>query len=255
MILRRVPAGALLVTGMTACGGGGGDGPREPVPPGWEGEIELTRIVRHRPAAAPENYLFASARFEDDLETMWLDAGPEISLTGPAGDIVLERTDVLGRIVYQKESGTDIDPSLFVNGASYGLDVGGSSRDYGLPGFTLDDALTVPETFQLSSPDLSSGELVIAAAATSLSLTWTPSPADRVEIILAVASNGVATYRTHSVADDGGFDVPAESLAALPPGDGALTIRRVIDTPLVFPEEGEGIGIGGDGVDCLLVRE
>lgn len=239
----------------TACGGGSGDGPREPVPPDWTGEIDLTRIVRNRPDAPPEDYLFASARFENDAGTLSLDAGPELTLPGPAGEIRLVRIDVLGRIVYQKEPGTDIDPALFVNGATYGLDVSGSSRDYGAPAFTLDSALTVPAQFQLTSPDLSSGELVIAAAATSLELTWTPSDADRIEIIFVVASGGAATYRTHSVADDGAFDVPAESLAALPPGSGGLTIRRVIDTSLALPEDGNGIGFGADGVDCLLLRE
>ena len=230
---------------------GGDDAPRKPVPPGWEATVEFSHTTRHLPAGTSV-VLYATEEF---TEESWLDAGSRVTFTGPAGDVELVRREHLGRIFYQKEPGTDIDPALFVNDASYGLDVSGSSRDYGVPGFELAGAILTPQDLDLTAPDVSTGEVTIAAAASALTVSWVPGDGDRVEVILAVASAGLGNYVSYASADDGELIVPGIGLAALPPGEGALTVVRLITTPLELPDDGTGTGIGGDAVECRLVRE
>ena len=226
------------------------------MPPGWEGAIELSRFTQYVPGEPVGAFIHAQAEFLHEEEGLWLDAGSRVRLTGPGGELELVRTAVPGKTVYQKESGTDIDPAFFVNEGSYDLDVAGSSRDYGVPGFELAGVLTIPQALTLTAPDVTSGELVIAAAATTLALTWVPGDGDYVDVIFAVATSaGTGEYLSYRVADDGNFDVPALGLSGLPAGQGAFTIARKIDTPLVFPEDGTGEGLGSDAIQCLLVRE
>lgn len=253
--MRRSSPLPLLVAALAA-GCGPEDGPRKPVPAGYEGNVELSRFTQYVPGEPVTEFLFAQAEFFYDPENQWLDAGRKVELLGPAGDIELVRVQLPGRTVYQKEPDTDIDPALFVNEATYGMDVAGSSLDYGTPGFELGDVLTVPQPLTWSSPDLSSGTLTIAAAATSLSLAWVPGDGEYVDITIAVAATGQpATYLTYRVDDDGGFDVPEVGLDTLPAGNGVLTVARKITTALTFPEEGSGVGLGSDAIQVLVTRQ
>lgn len=239
---------------VTGCGPD--DGPRKAVPAGYEGTVEFSRFTQFIPGEPVTEFLYAQAEFLYDPENLWLDAGKKVDLFGPAGELKLVRTQLPGKVVYQKEQGTDIDPALFVSEATYSMDVAGSSLDYGLPGFELPGAITLPQEFVLTAPDISSGELVIAAAATSLSLAWTPGDGEYVDIIFGVAVAGEpAVYLTYRVADDGGHTVPAVGLNTLPPGSGVLTVARKITSPLAFPEEGSGTGLGADAIQCVITRE
>lgn len=252
--MSRAPFLPLLALVTLASGCAPKDGDRKPVPAGYEGSIEFSRFTQYQPALPVEVFLYAQAEFFFDIENQWLDAGKRVELLGPGGDVELVRTQVPGKVVYQKEQGTDIDPALFVPGSTYGMDVAGSSRDYGVPGFELAGAFTLPQAFALSTPDISGGEVVIAVAQTDLTLAWTPGDGENVEIIFGIAptGGGTADYLIHTVADDGSFDVPAAGLLGLPTGAGVLTIARKITTPLVFPEEGTGEGLGSDAIQCVV---
>lgn len=256
----RPSSSLLLIAPMAAAaiaaGCGPEDGPRKPVPTGYNGTVEFTRFTQYIPGEPVTEFLYAQAEFIYDPENLWLDAGKRVDLIGPGGDLKLVRTQLPGKVVYQKEQGTDIDPALFVNEATYSMDVSGSSRDYGLPGFELAGAITIPQEFVLTAPDVSSGEIVIAAAATSLSLSWVPGDGEYVDVIFGVAEVGEpAVYLTYRVADDGEHTVPQVGLNTLPAGSGVLTIARKITSPLAFPEEGSGTGLGADAIQCAITRQ
>lgn len=239
-----------------AAGCGPEDGPRKPVPAGYEGNVELSRFTQYVTGQPVTEFLFAQAEFFYDPENQWLDAGKRVTLDGPGGEIELQRVELPGRTVYQKDPDTDIDPALFVNGGTYSMDVSGSSLDYGTPGFELAEVLTVPQALTWTAPDLSSGSLTIAAAATSLSLAWVAGDGEYVDITLAVAPTGQpATYLTYRVDDDGGFDIPEVGLNTLPAGSGVLTVQRKITTNLLFPEEGSGVGLSSDAIQVLVTRQ
>lgn len=232
------------------------DGPRKPVPAGYEGIIEFSRFTQYIPDEPVGEFLYAQAEFLYDPENLWLDAGKKVVLSGPGGELKLVRTQLPGKVVYQKEQGTDIDPALFVNEATYAMEVPGSSRDYGLPGFEVAGVLTVPEQLVLTEPVLTDDGIVIASAATSLSLAWVPGDGEYVDIVFGVAAPGEpAVYQSYRVADDGGFDVPELGLNALPVGNGVFTIARKITSPLAFPEDGSGTGLGADAIQCLVTRQ
>jgi hypothetical protein len=245
-----------LLIAVLAAGCGPEDGPRKPVPAGYQGDVQLSRYTQYVTGEPVTEFLFAQAEFTDPIENRSLDAGKRIDLQGPHGDIELVRVQLPNRKVYQKEPGTDIDPALFENGATYGMDVSGSSLDYGTPGFEIADALTVPQALTWISPDLSSGNLTIAAAATSLALTWVPGDGEYVDISISVAPTGqTATTRSYRVDDDGSFDFPEVGLNELPAGSGVMTVERKITTALTFPEEGSGVGLGSDAIQVLVTRQ
>jgi hypothetical protein len=247
---------APMAVAVTTAACGPEDGPRKPVPSGYTGSVEFSRFTQFIPGEPVTEFLYAQAEFIYDADNLWLDAGRKVELIGPGGEVKLVRTQLPGKVVYQKEQGTDIDPSLFVSGATYSMDVAGSSRDYGLPGFELAGVLTLPQEFTLTAPDVSSGEIVIAAAATSLSLAWTPGDGEYVDVIIGVAEVGEpAVYLTYRVADDGAHTIPQVGLNTLPPGSGVLTVARKITSPLAFPEEGSGVGLGADAIQCVVTRQ
>lgn len=252
---RALPVWLTVSVLASACGPN--DGPRKPVPAGYEGNAEFSRFTQYQPALPVEVFLYAQVEFFYDVENQWLDAGKRVDLLGPAGNVELVRTQVPGKVVYQKEQGTDIAPALFVPGATYAMDVAGSKLDYGVPGFELAGTLTLPQAFALTAPDISGGEVVIAQAQSSLSLAWIPGDGENVEIIFGIAptGGGPAEYLVYTVADDGDFDVPALGLNGLPQGTGVLTLARKITTSLVFPEEGTGEGLGSDAIQCVVTRQ
>lgn len=249
--------GTIVTASALAQGCGSGGGTPEPPPAGYAGEFNLHRYVNTIAGAGTETFLYADVRFTAPDNTL-LDAGRRVVLTGPGGEIELTRVEVLGRVFYQKDpDGPDIDPSRFVPGAAYTMQVAGSRVDGGVRSFELAPVLTLPEgNFAVQTPDFSSGQVTVDGTA-DLPITWTAGNGEYVDVLLAVApdAGGDLVVRTFRVTDDGGFDVAASELAALPVGSGTLTLVRTISAAHVLPDEGSGVGIGADAVATRLVRQ
>ena len=255
--MRRLPGTILAAACALLQGCGSGGGTPAPPPAGYAGEFNLQRYVNTIAGAGTETFLYADVRFTAPDNTL-LDAGRRVILTGPGGAIELQRVEVLGRVFYQKDpDGPDIDPGLFVPGASYSMEVAGSRVDGGVRGFVLDPVLTLPEgTLAVQTPDFSSGEVVVDGTA-DLPITWTAGNGEYLDILLSIVpdAGGNVAVRTFRVADDGGFDVTASELANLPVGSGTLTLVRTISTNHLLPDDGAGLGIGADAVATRLVRQ
>jgi hypothetical protein len=247
--------GASAIAGA-ACSGGGHV---SPPPVGYRGEFQVSRFLTYLPPTGATPYaspfLFADAHFQAP-NNAYLDAGSGGSFTGPGGAIDLVRIQLPGKILYQKEPGTEIDASKYVPGSDYSLSLSGSHVNQGVPGFTLDPVLHTPaSTFAITSPDITVGQITITS---SLSLAWTPGDGDYVAVILATIDTASALQNTISfrVADDGSFDVPSSEIATLPKGPGSLNVIRTIETTgLVLPDGGTALGIGADAVACKLVHQ
>lgn len=226
-----------------------------PPPPGHKGEFQLSRYRTTLPGSGTTTFIYADARFTNTNGTMTLEAGNRVIFEGPAGDIVLTRRDVLGRVFYQKDpDGPDIDEALFVNGADYAMRVSGGNTDEAIRGFELDPVFTIPAELQVSAPEFASGEVVVDGTA-PLTFTWTAGDGEFIDVILAITSGGTGSTRTFRTPDDGSFTIQANDVANLRVGTGSLTMVRTITTAHALPYEGTGEGIGADAVACRLTRQ
>ena len=238
-----------------ACSGGGGK--QAPPPAGYRGDFQIARYLTYLPGATPSPFLYADARFTGGGR--YLDAGATASYTGP-GSIVMDltRRSFGGQIFYQKDPATgDLPLTDWVADSDYALTVAGSQQNQGVPAFTLGAAITTPNAFSITAPDISGG-LVILSSSSRPTFTWTPGDGDYVLVIMGtVGTNLQATQVVHKVADTSGTYTPTTiDLTQLALGTGSITLMRTIEhASLALPDGGIGDGIGGDAVTCRLVRQ
>ena len=113
-----------------------------------------------------------SLPLEPPVDREYLDAGDFVTLVGPSGPIVLTTNGIGGY------SSWGFDPSLVVVGASYDIEIVGSSEAHGIAATSLMSALDVPVPVVFTEPDFSSGALPLTSGE-SVQVSWEPpSPAE-----------------------------------------------------------------------------
>jgi hypothetical protein len=136
-----------------------------------------------------------------------LDAGPQLTLTGPAGTTAVTLTST-GH--YETES---IRP--FLASGPYKIDNGPGGKDVG----------PFSAQFHISTPTLTSNVSRIPRSK-DLTVNWTPGANDTGLVYIAGSSGGacgqqMVTFTCFERATAGRFTIPARILSQLPPGTGA----------------------------------